>query len=88
MANKEYILQRICVYAGKDIDPTSDEQVGEILRNKFNIILPQRRSLDESLSSTSNDHEIIDLIIKYRNMCSESVNAKKPTMTRRMSDSL
>ena len=66
MATKEFMLQRISVYAGKDIDPHSDKQVEEVLRSKFNINLPQRRSLNESLSAVNIDHEIIDLIIKYR----------------------
>ena len=68
MASKEFILQRICVYAGKDIDPYSDKQVEEVLRSKLNINLPQRPSMNESLASTISNHEIIDLIIKYRTM--------------------
>jgi len=66
MANKEFILQRICIYAGKDFDPTIDEQVGEVLRTKFNINLPQRNSMNQSLESAISDHEIVDLIIEYR----------------------
>jgi DNA polymerase I-like protein with 3'-5' exonuclease and polymerase domains len=68
MVSKEFMLQRISVYAGKDIDPLSDKQVEEVLRSKFNINLPQRRSMNESLAATISDHEIIDLIIKYRTM--------------------
>ncbi len=68
MANKDFIHQRICVFAGKEIDPDSDAQVQEVLRNKFDINLPQRRSLNESLASTSSDHEIINLILQYRTM--------------------
>ena len=68
MANKDFIHQRICVFAGKEIDPNSDAQVQEVLRNKFDINLPQRRSLNESLASTSSDHEIINLILQYRTM--------------------
>ena len=69
MATKAFILQRICIYAGREVDPNSDEQVVEILRNKFNILLPQRRSMNESLAAVTSDHEIIGLIIKYRSMC-------------------
>ena len=68
MDSKEFIHKRICIYAGKDIDPKSDEQVGDILRSKFNIHLPQRRSMNESLASAISDHEIISLILKYRAM--------------------
>ncbi|MFT7527256.1 MAG: hypothetical protein ACI9LY_002411, partial [Arenicella sp.] len=35
---------------------------------KFNIRLPQRPSLDNSLSSATSDHEIISLILQYRAM--------------------
>ena len=66
MSEKEFILQRICNFAGKPIDPHSDHQVEEMLRNKFNIHLPQRRSFNESLASTISDHEILGLLIKYR----------------------
>ncbi|RYY75429.1 MAG: hypothetical protein EOO52_08485 [Gammaproteobacteria bacterium] len=65
-SNKEFIRKRICIYAGKDIDPMSDEQVDNILKTKFNISLPQRQTLNESLKATNNDHEIIGLILQYR----------------------
>ncbi len=68
MDSKEFVHKRICIYAGKDIDPNSDEQVEDILRSKFNIHLPQRKSMNESLTSATSDHEIIDLILKYRAM--------------------
>ncbi len=68
MANKAFILQRICIFAGTDVDPGSDEQVKKLLQNKFNILLPQRRSMEESLEAVASDHEIIDLIMKYRSM--------------------
>ncbi len=68
MANKEFIHQRICVYVGKDFDPTVDKQVAEVLRSKFNIHLPQRASMNESLASGISDHEIIGLILQYRTM--------------------
>ena len=60
--------KRICIYAGRDIDPNSDEQVEDVLRSKFNIYLPQRKSMNESLASAKSDHEIIGLILKYRAM--------------------
>jgi len=68
MDSKEFFHRRICIYAGKDIDPNSDEQVEDILRSKFNIHLPQRKSMNESLTSATSDHEIIGLILKYRAM--------------------
>ena len=68
MANKEFIYQRIEVYAGKEFDPTVDEQVEDVLRSKFNIHLPQRPTMNDSLASATSDHEIIALIIKYRTM--------------------
>ncbi len=68
MANKDFIYQRIRIYAGKEFDPTVDEQVEEVLRSKFNIHLPQRASLNDSLSSSISDHEIIELILQYRSM--------------------
>lgn len=66
MSSKDFIRQRIAAYAGVDLDPAEDNQVKEILKSKFNILLPQRQSLDASLASTISDHEIIALIIKYR----------------------
>jgi len=66
MTGKEFILQRIHIFAGKPIDPCSDAQVTELLRNKFNIQLPQRSSFTESLKSATSSHEILDLIVRYR----------------------
>jgi len=66
--NKEFLRKRICIFSGKDIDPDSDEQVENILRDKFNIHLPQRNSLNSSLNSTASDHEIIGLILQYRTL--------------------
>lgn len=66
MTGKEFIFQRICIFAGKPIDPSSDAQVIELLRNKFNIQLPQRPSFIESLKSAASSHEILDLIVRYR----------------------
>ncbi len=35
--------QRICIFAGKETDPNSDRhKIQDMLRNKFNIHLPQR----------------------------------------------
>lgn len=68
MSNKEFVLNRICIFAGKTIDPCSDEQVTDVLRSQFDIRLPQRRSLEESLVSAKSDHDIIELILKYRAM--------------------
>jgi hypothetical protein len=66
--NKEFVYSRIRIFAGKEIDPNSDVEVEGLLRNKFNILLPQRRLMNESLLATTSDHEIIHLILKYRTM--------------------
>ena len=68
MASKDFILQRIHIFAGKEIDPNIDTQVHEMLKEKFDIMLPQRRSMNESLDATTSDHEIVGLILKYRAM--------------------
>lgn len=68
MANKDFVLQRIQVYAGKEFDPAVDKQVTEVLRSRFNIRLPQRSSLDASLALATSDHEIIRLVLQYRTM--------------------
>ncbi|MBD5771500.1 hypothetical protein [Marinomonas colpomeniae] len=65
---KEFLLQRIYAFTSQAFDPNSDPQVTGVLKSKFNIRLPQRRSMNESLSSTVSDHEIISLILKYRSM--------------------
>lgn len=64
--DKEFIKQRISVFAGTDIDPDIDTQVIDVLRRKFNIYLPQRPTLNESLGAAISDHEIISLITEYR----------------------
>lgn len=64
--NKQFILQRIHIFAGRDVDPNSDTDVKEMLRSKFNIHLPQRQTMNESLSASINDHEILRLILQYR----------------------
>ena len=65
--NKDFILQRICIFSGKEIDPNSEDQVINLLKDKFNIHLPQRRTLNESLTSSGSEHEIVNLILQYRN---------------------
>ncbi len=60
------MLQRICIFAGKEIDPMVDAEVETLLRDKFNVQLPQRRSLDDSLASVASDLEIVELILQYR----------------------
>ncbi|NMT64770.1 hypothetical protein DIT72_12070 [Marinobacter orientalis] len=66
MANKDFIIQRIYIYAGREFDPIVDKQVVEVLRSKFDIHLPQRASVNQSLASAISDHEIIRLILQYR----------------------
>ncbi|UTW04250.1 hypothetical protein KDX31_04320 [Amphritea atlantica] len=68
MATRAFTLQRICNFAGKEFDPDSDEQVNEVLRNKFNISLPQRRTMNDAMAAVSSDHDIIALILQYRTM--------------------
>jgi hypothetical protein len=64
--NKEIVRKQICAHARTDIDPMLDEQVYELLKKEFNIYLPQRPTLNESLCATNRDHEIIALILQYR----------------------
>lgn len=61
-----FTLQRISIFAGKELDPFSDDQVSALLRDKFNILLPQRRTINESLIAVKGKHEIVDLILRYR----------------------
>lgn len=68
MTDKVFILQRICIYAGRQVDPNSDPQVKDVINNVLGIKLPQRRTLNESLAATNDEHEIIGLIKKYRNI--------------------
>jgi len=68
VTDKAFILQRICIFAGKQIDPNSDLQVKDVFNNVLGIKLPQRRTLNESLAAANNEHEIIGLIEKYRNI--------------------
>jgi hypothetical protein len=64
--NKAFIKQRIAIFADKDIDPAIDSEVIELLQRKFNILLPQRPTLDEALEVVIKTHEVIGLIIQYR----------------------
>lgn len=64
--NKDYLLQRIQIFAGFEINPLDDKQVSDLLMNKFEIMLPQRRTLDESLAASSSEHDIVSLILQYR----------------------
>lgn len=66
MIDKSFILQRICAYVGREINPDNDAEVTDVLRRKFNILLPQRRSLNDSLTSVASDHEIVTLLRQYR----------------------
>jgi hypothetical protein len=70
VTDKAFILQRICIYAGKQIDPNSDLQVKDVFNNVLGIKLPQRRTLNESLEAANHEHEIIGLITKNRNISS------------------
>ncbi len=66
--NKEFLKQRIAIFSGKDIDPNVDAEVIDILKRKFAILLPQRPTLNESLDAVIKSHEVIGLILNYRNM--------------------
>ncbi|HEY7772308.1 MAG TPA: hypothetical protein VIC26_03950 [Marinagarivorans sp.] len=68
MADKDFIRQRINVYAGREIEPDSDDDVQRLLREKFNIHLPQRASFLDSLTSANSRHDILDLLIEYRQL--------------------
>ena len=64
--NPSFIQQRISIYTSNSFDPCNDGDVMRTLRNDLNIHLPQRSSLNDSLAAAANDHEIIQLILKYR----------------------
>ncbi|WP_299177521.1 hypothetical protein [uncultured Neptuniibacter sp.] len=66
--DKSFLLQRISIFAGIELDPANDRAVQQLLRDKFNIALPQRRTLDESLKSVASDHELVGLILNYRSL--------------------
>jgi len=67
MLDKSYIKQRINIFANAPIDPNSDLQVKSALLG-LNIKLPQKNNLDDSLNASNEVHEIVRLIIQYRNM--------------------
>lgn len=68
MSVKRFLHQRICNFLGKVMDLHSDAQVEEALRMQLNIRLPQRPTMDEALSSSNSDHEVIGLLLQYRLM--------------------
>lgn len=68
MADKNFIRQRINVYAGREVELDSDEDVQSLLRDKFNIHLPQRANFLDSLTSANSQHDILDLLIEYRQL--------------------
>lgn len=65
--NKDYIQQRIIIFAGKPIDPASDLQVKDVLLG-LKIRLPQRTNLDDALNASNEEHEIVRLIVRYRKL--------------------
>ena len=67
MVDKNYIKQRIDIFANKPIDPNSDLQVKSALLG-LNIKLPQKNNLNDSLNASNDKHEIVSLIIQYRKM--------------------
>ena len=67
MADKNFIKQRIDIFAKKTIDPNSDLQVKDA-PSGLNIKLPQKNNLDDSLNASNDEHEIVRLIIQYRKL--------------------
>lgn len=67
IVNKNYIQQRINIFAGKPINPTSDLQVRDVLL-ELKIKLPQNNNLDDALRASNDEHEIIKLIVQYRKL--------------------
>jgi DNA polymerase I-like protein with 3'-5' exonuclease and polymerase domains len=68
MENKAFIQQRIGIYIESEFNPNDDKAVVSTLRDKFNIQLPQRSALNDSLAATASTHEIVELILKFRTM--------------------
>lgn len=81
MADNSILYQRICNFTHSGFDPTNDANVILILRNTFDVHLPQRSSLDKSLEAAASEHEIINLILRYRMKKSKylSQNLSLPT---------
>ncbi|MFT5593009.1 MAG: DNA polymerase I-like protein with 3'-5' exonuclease and polymerase domains [Oceanicoccus sp.] len=68
MTMKTFLHERICNFFGKELDPNSDAQIEEALKTQLNIRLPQRPTMNDALSSSNSDHEVIELLLKYRSM--------------------
>lgn len=66
MADNSILYQRICNFTHSGFDPNIDKNVILVLRNKFDIHLPQRPSLNKALEAASSEHDIVGLILKYR----------------------
>jgi AraC-like DNA-binding protein len=64
--DRRLIVKRVTAILGTEIDLDSDKHVKTSLREELNILLPQRPTLEESLSLTVSDHEIIELLKNYR----------------------
>lgn len=64
--DKEFLLQRITIFFGQTPDLSSDAEIKRLLRERFDIRLPQRRTLEESLQAVASDHELLPLILRYR----------------------
>ena len=68
MTMKTFLHTRICNFLGKVVDLNLDSELEVALREQLNIRLPQRANMNESLSSSNSDHEIIGLLLQYRTM--------------------
>lgn len=62
---KEYLETKIKEYLGDACNLKADSEVKIALREKLNVLLPQKPNLLESLESSASDHEIVGLLIDY-----------------------
>ncbi len=61
-------VSKLSKYSGIFLENTSKASIIKILKNDFGIILPQKRSLIDSLKASNSDHELIELLIDYLTM--------------------
>ena len=67
--DKNYLKQRIAIFAKQPIDPNSDLQVKSALLG-LDIKLPQKRDFNDALNACNDEHEFVRLIKQYR-QCSK-----------------
>ena len=66
-AMRQPLVHKIEAYLGKDLNLDSDEQIKVALREKMSIFLPQRGRLSESIQASNSDHDVLSLLLEYRN---------------------